>query len=859
MNRSLLKTLAEGFAVAIGAGFFMVASIAGAPNGSGNGGMEGTVPTDVFSVVLPTFPGTPIPPNTPRSDVFNFILDPFQLAKDSHPDKSFEPNATLFFRNALGSPYDYSHTSDSLTIQNKGTVNVDIKLSVTLTGMDNIILTNDSAFNNDRNTSVYLALTDTNKKSSVIDKYGAFLRKTLNGKPDAYKFIFDSTSGKYKYVLKNDNELQAGNIKFEDYSFQLTGSCNSSGSWTKVVTPADAGITVIWKVSPRPVNLAPSIGKTSYIISRNIANTIDVDLGSGNLAATGIPSITYKNSFGNAITLGTDKYTFTGDTLTFNALYITSLINAGVTSRTHTIVFNDKAATKVPVTLAVNDIAPSIEQTSYEMTKDQPVLINMNLGSGTLGATKIASITFTNASGISKTLGIDQYSFADGILTISDAYVNALIANSVTSRIFTITLNDKASTKWPVTLSVSGTIPAIGMTSSTMRKKEAVSVDIDWGSGTLAATDIKSITFKNRSGVIKTLPADQYSISNGILTFNASYITDLINAGIISYTYTITFNNISNTTAAITLTAEDIAPTIGQTSYTMHNGKPVSVSMDLGSGNPGATGIASITFTNRRGILKTLETDQYTLVDGVLTFNAAYIDSLIKGGVATRVHTVTLNNKEATKWQVTLSVNGTFPSVNVKDYSIRRDQAVPVQINFGSGDLEASDIKSIIFTNASGVTKTLGADTYTLTNSILTFSPSYINGLIDNGIVSRTYTIIFDNISETQVPVTFTAIDVAPSIAGVSYKMTYGHPTFVTLDLGAGNTKATGIKSITFINARGVLKTLTANDYTLSDNKTLKFKVALINGLIDGNIASRTFTVAFNNKSETKATVVLTQ
>ena len=192
----------------------------------------------------------------------------------------------------------------------------------------------------------------------------------------------------------------------------------------------------------------PSIAATSYSIVKNQAVPITVNLGSGDLRATSIQSITYVNSAGMTTTLAPANYTLTGGTLIFNASFITNLINGGTLSRGYTIIFNDIAKTQKKVTFNVKDIAPSFAQaTSYSMVKNQPILINIDLGAGNLKASGIKSITYTNSSGKAAILGSNNYTFTDGILRIKASYISGLLDAKVTSRSYTIILNDTEKTQ----------------------------------------------------------------------------------------------------------------------------------------------------------------------------------------------------------------------------------------------------------------------------------------------------------------------------------------------------------------------------------------------------------------------------
>lgn len=816
---------------------------------------------NVFNVILPATPDKPIDKDTPLSDFYNFILDPDNLLPPKYPDKTFEPNTSLYFPNNDHPLYDYAHTSNALTIQNKSTMGVDIKLQASLAGMNNITLTNDKTFSNSKTPSVYLALTDSSNKTSVIDKYGAFLKTTLPGQKEAYETVYDRLTDKYKYALKDDTVLSANNISFADYTFQLEGNCNSAGDWSDLDTSVSPKITVTWSVAPRPGNVAPSIGKTIYSMTKNTANTIYIDLGSGDLAATDISSIIYKTSSNVETILGTDNYTFIDDTLIFNASHITNLVDMGIKSRTYIITFNDKAETQVNVTLNILDTAPSIEQKSYIMTNGQPILVDVDLGTGVLEATGIKTITFRNKAGILTALPVNNYDFANGKLIFTAEHISNIISAGITSRDYTIILNDKAETDITINFSLSNDSinPSIDDISHAIYKNQPLSIDVNLGSGDLKANGIKSISFINKTGVSNTLATSSYLFADETLTFTAEHINNVINAGIISRDYIITFDNVTSTQVTITVTADNALPSIPTTSYTMISGQPVVVDINLGSGNLGASGISSITFNNKAGALTTLAANGYSLTGEKLIFTATHITNVLNGGITSRDYNIIFNDNAKTCVTITLTANGDVPSITSgSTYAMNRGQSISLNVDLGSGDLKATDIKSITFKNKAGVSTTLPTSAYTFTNGILTLDATHINNVLNAAITTRDYTIVFDNIASTQAIVTLTAEERAPSIPVATYTMKNGQSVIVSnIDLGSGSLAASGISSVTFNNKAGVPTTLTTDAYSFT-GETLTFTATHISKVIANGIISRNYTITFNDKNATCIPIELT-
>lgn len=101
----------------------------------------------------------------------------------------------------------------------------------------------------------------------------------------------------------------------------------------------------------------------------------------------------------------------------------------------------------------VDQAAPSIATTSYDMTADQAVTINVNLGKGDLAATAVTNVTYVNASGVVTNLPTTAWSYENGVVTISKDRVNTYLSAGA-DKTLTIVFNDTAPTKIDVTLKV---------------------------------------------------------------------------------------------------------------------------------------------------------------------------------------------------------------------------------------------------------------------------------------------------------------------------------------------------------------------------------------------------------------------
>lgn len=304
------KILAVGLAATMVMGSSVVA-FADEGTASGEGKLEGTVNTEVFSVVLPT--------QTEGDASLAFILDPEGLISKTnqaaYSGKTFG-TGTLFFANTGGTT-DYSNTSDKLTVTNKSSVKADVSVSATITGNDGITLSSDKTFADDTSASMYLAIVDAaNADGVAIDDKGAKVSATLDEAPvGAYEYTY--ADGAYKYALKADTS----SIDFKKYEFQLTGAANADGDWSAL---EDA---------------APEVELTWTVVAHSDAYVSSTELSVGNESVTlnapesvTISSVVLNKTDGSKVTLTSgNTYTLSGTTLGIKSAIVSAYSGATIT------------------------------------------------------------------------------------------------------------------------------------------------------------------------------------------------------------------------------------------------------------------------------------------------------------------------------------------------------------------------------------------------------------------------------------------------------------------------------------------------------------------------------------------------
>lgn len=325
-------------------------------NLTGYAHLEGVVDPDVFVVNLP------VTSNNDVKTAFDFIMDPQGLIEETEGARyvsgqgvtlhgataatstnKFE-HGTLYFANTSsnGTVSQLSPTSNKLTITNKGTMDVDVKLTAKVVSLDGIELVSTNTISDGAAPSVYLALSGNDGTQKAITTDGISMEAQISGNDGAYSLSWNTTDRKYEKIASE-------NAAFEDYSFMLTGASGGKiKDWLEVQDDLsnDARVEVTWMVTPEGYASSPFASDTLKMIQGQPIET-DVTLPAG---ATGIAKIEFTRSSGEVAVVADANYVFANGKLKFRSTYTDTLLQAKV-ERVHKVTFNDAANTTAEIKL----------------------------------------------------------------------------------------------------------------------------------------------------------------------------------------------------------------------------------------------------------------------------------------------------------------------------------------------------------------------------------------------------------------------------------------------------------------------------------------------------------------------------
>lgn len=210
---------------------------------TGQGDLDIVEQSDIFDVVMPVV--------SEDKSVFDYIIDPTGVIDKSNgekygPDANFEQNQRLFFYVSGGTP-NYAHESETLTVENKGSVDVDVTVTAKVNAVEGITMVNSAADVSSGDAKLYLGLVDeTNSTTVGITTTTVSANGTVSG-ADAtdfdIKYVTDGNGGGHY-----EKSLKSSASGFQKYEFHLEGDCSVDG-WGDLANVTLPAVTVVWTVT----------------------------------------------------------------------------------------------------------------------------------------------------------------------------------------------------------------------------------------------------------------------------------------------------------------------------------------------------------------------------------------------------------------------------------------------------------------------------------------------------------------------------------------------------------------------------------------------------------------------------------
>ena len=320
----------------------------------GTGTSEGHVTKEKMNVVLPT---------DTDGTAFAYKMDPERLIQETAAGKYEE--GTVFPAQAsdtgvyfLVGDKQYANTSKTLQAINKSSCNITLTVDVQAKTetTDIALATSSTVATGDDAPNLYLGL-KVGDDTKTVSATKEIVKKVIPG--NANNFETAVVDGGYVYREKADattwkamNISMTGAVSAKAIEDTTTApEVTVTWSWAKTATGdgAEATDAVDYTVTPPtpPVTpAAPSLtdDDTTYKVTSAADVEVGVDLGEGDLKATGITSITYLSASQAVKTVDEANYAYADGKLTIKAAEVGTFVTSKQTTRTYTITFDDTDA-----------------------------------------------------------------------------------------------------------------------------------------------------------------------------------------------------------------------------------------------------------------------------------------------------------------------------------------------------------------------------------------------------------------------------------------------------------------------------------------------------------------------------------
>jgi len=678
------------------------------------GALEGVEPDSILQVVLPTMP----------EDVFDFILDPYDLIKRSRAsayDGAAFGEGHFFFKNVDSeNVVSYSRNSDSLKIVNQGNVPVDVVLSVEVRNSGDFVFADNPDFldaNDDPITApaIYLGLVFSSFQKPVqADQNNASVASAemtgwIGGNDDAYELITNQ-DGQYIYHLKDGFNTAT----FKNLSFHLTGAANDSEDWEDLAFDEALSLAVVWELDyDKSDDLTdPNAGQdkdpaaTVLFGAEKVGDIAKVylDFGYGDHAMTSIASLNYKNKSGKdtVIKASSAILSFDEDNSALN-IEATSALLAG--SDWKIVLQNDdKMTCTLPfnflMTVVDPDIDPDATMKVYATRLGETAEVELYFGSGMLTRKTVVGVYYLNANGDARIM-----TQSDSNLTVKDDLLkvtttNAIFNGSDWKVIFRGAAGDF---EVPITLCQPLAVnPTVEVKQAAASINGIAKLSVTYGAGSLTKETIAAINYKAPDGSSQTLTAALLDMT--IQDTEVSIVVDqeLYNAS----DWELVFSNGTDTYAVPFNLCDraDVNPTATVTTMAQGMNETTVLTVDYGSGILYKGTVTGIYYKTEAGTHTTLSaSDSAISVDGN-TVSVTVTDALFKGSKWVLMFS---NGAEEYGVGFTLyEIPDINPSATVVSMAEKSGEDTVLTLNYGSGTLEKDSVTAITYETA-GISRVL--------------------------------------------------------------------------------------------------------------------------------------------------------
>ncbi|HIS63347.1 MAG TPA: hypothetical protein IAC14_14110 [Candidatus Scybalomonas excrementigallinarum] len=644
-------------------------------------------------------------------------------------------------------------------------------------------------------------------------------------------YLDDSLVGNYpieenKVTISSKDILQIDvDFKYNnDYSLKLVCDNLSATSFESVLS----------YLAPR--SPSSSLKINSSVSSSTDSLTLNVDMGDGDLSATGVSELRID---GYVIS----DFTFSDDTIVISSSTLQDFRDNGGT--------REKDSHEVEVVL--DDLNSTRAYGTFNMYASKLPTISESIGSYSFGSEETLVFEYTDGTGDDKVHGIssikvgdkvitDGITCFDGVITVQASSLNGIPYKELSTLAVVVVFENRYNQVLNTSLYIEEDSIEPSYTGGPLYLVETnfLNIPINEGKNKLKFTNIKGVSLDDY------ISSKGISYNLGVLTLSSDFFADIKSQNTSIYKtpdHTLSLvleTSIKEVTLSIPVNiTETYAPSIATKNITLTDTVP-SASIDLkwGSGAELADNISSVK----------LDSD-------VLAPSYYYIDeddlilSLPDHTEYDSSHTISIEfnnrNKTICDLKVLYQVSRESSKLVSEPFIYSGNSDIEIAYDLGSGSKKINGIKEISLGD-----KVLDSGSYSLVGNSVVISNNAIKDLSLDLIFGETYDlkIVFDNNKEDTLSFIYSEHRV-PTINDNSLVYT-GGDLIIPVDLGSGDTESSGISNILINNS-----SVPNKSFLISNGNVVIFEEfiqSIVSGMLKGE--EQVVIVEFNNSEHTIAT-----
>lgn len=627
-------------------------------------------------------------------------------------------------------------------------------------------------------------------------------------------------------------------------SVALDNDALLGSGFTLILTNDDGETVEISDLDLSSYALDPTVTNVQQATASSPAAVVTVNWGAGSKKMSAVSKATYTTPENTEAEIDASNFTRDGNAITVR------FDEESIKGSNFTLFLTNSKGARYP--LSVSDLVEPVDPSATvvqgaEASNRYLAKMTMDWGIGVKAMNKVTKVTYLNSS--DATVEITN-------ITADGNTVNVQFEQDVTSgHDFVATLtNDRGETK---TLNVNflvSPVPAAlrSVTHSASAVGEFATIEVDWGAGSQAMSDVSTVTYTKASGAPGTVNADDITVVGDTISIRID------EDSVKGTNFEITLKNYLNqdgTPIALDglLEEKDPTATVASDQKATAVGDSAAITVSWGSGAKAMTAVSNVTYTKISGGEGTITGSNIT-VDGD-TVSVTFDADSIRG----KDFKLVLNRNGGTTKTLDVDlVNASDPTVAVATKASASGESATMTVNWGSGTKAMSGVSKVTYTDVSGEQKEItGSANITVSDNTASvkFDKDSIRGtnfkvVLTNGTTDKVLNDVLDLVEASD-----------PTVEVTRKASASDESATITVNWGAGSKAMSGVSKVEYTNVSNASATIAGSAITVDNNTvTVPFDEPSIKGtnfklVLSRGATTKSFDVDLVNASDPTVSV----